>query len=368
MVRSATVAEIEELKSRHIQVLKKDGSIVYEGPLAKPLIYNGIVHEDYLLLAEPCIIDSKAYQLINIPSKQWRTGWIHLDGYRVYKVNKLPVCRGPALLWTFIGPPPEPDWTCNHLHVDETKTRIQIRSDDLLDRIVWADKSTQSKDRVTVQKNAKSYPVNATNVSTGETISFQGIQELARFLNSCHSPIREAIKKQKVYRGWTIVPEAIDIREGELWVEVSPIQRISSFGRVALITKLGYLVEWRSIGNNPYLKVKVNGKTYRLHHLVIIHFGSDEDRQLLKQGWDVDHKDGDPRNNHINNLQLLNKRDHAIKTSGKRMRVTEPSGNVIEFNSAIQAANHMGVTSAAITNYIYKGQKNKDGFVLQYID
>jgi hypothetical protein len=134
------------------------------------------------------------------------------------------------------------------------------------------------------------------------------------------------------------------------------------------MSKYGYLVEWRSIHKNPYLKLSTNRGYIRLHHLIITHFGTDEERRLLNLGWDVDHKDGDPRNNHITNLQLLNRKEHVIKTSGKRMRVTDRDGNCVEFDSAKKAAKYIGVTGNAVANYIYKGVKNKDGFVLQYID
>jgi hypothetical protein len=129
----------------------------------------------------------------------------------------------------------------------------------------------------------------------------------------------------------TEMAETLVDRPGEKWAElgVKDSTRLSSHGRVARVTKTGEMVECHSVAVCDYLSVKFDGVQHKIHRLVKIVFGSDEDRRKLSSGeYDVDHKDEDKRNNHIDNLQLLTRSEHARKTreaQRKKARLDEGS-------------------------------------------
>lgn len=72
------------------------------------------------------------------------------------------------------------------------------------------------------------------------------------------------------------------------------------------------------LDNNGYYKVSLskNGKikNHLIHHLVWDHFGDGERNGRIVQ---VDHKDEDKLNNHIDNLQLLTPRENVSKGKSK---------------------------------------------------
>jgi hypothetical protein len=240
---------LARVRTTGIRVAGKDGTLIYKGRIAKTLRYAGRKYKDYLLFAEPQIVGDTACQLYNQRKRQWPTGRIR-DGYQTYMIGGKMIKRGNALLHTFIGPPEDRSWTCQHNDGD--------RSNDHLYNIQW---THRSRDEGT------------------------------------HAPLV--------------------LVEGERWAELSGRRYISSFGRVAKITDAGELVEWYSAGKEDYLTIKSDGIAYPLHRLVVLRFGTEDERRRLPDG-EVDHIDGDTRNNDIDNLQVLSIVDHRNKRVGER--------------------------------------------------
>jgi hypothetical protein len=363
MVQRVTLEEINELKGKQIKVVRKDGSVVYKGPLAKPLIYNGVTYDDYLLLAEPYIIDGIAYRFLNQVLRHWSIGF-EQHGYQIYCIyadNKTKfIRRGAALLHTFIGPPPEKSWTCNHMNVNNLEDRSLIRSDDLLDRLEWASLVGQRTDKYTPKNNAQSTAVIATHCISGEIKRFDSMVDTIDILNLERNQAVKSIRIGIPIDNWQLKYDTLEIMDGEIWKELTDRRYISSYGRLARRTKSGELVESHSRQKCEYIRLKIDNKSIGIHRAVVLIFGTDEDRHALELGHEVDHIDGDPRNNKISNLQVLNRTDHARKTHGNQIRVTDIQSNTTTiYNTQKEAYNDIQVAKTIISECLSNKREHK---------
>jgi hypothetical protein len=349
----------ESLANREITVTGDDGNVIYQGPVAKTLVYDGVTYGDYLLFAEPQLIDGKQCQLYNCKKNRWSVGYDNSDGYRRFNVDTKQIRRGAAMLYTFIGPPPEPNWICRYMKV----TQNADRHDDRLDRIEWASPSTRKKLARPHSKNtAQSIPVIATHMETGEVVRKESGREMGEHIGSFGSAVTATLRKNRVLRGWNLRYDLLESLPGERWAELGMDKKksLSSFGRVAHVTKAG-LVESRSVAEEEYIGVRFDGVTHKVHRLVRIVFGTNEDRRLLACGYDVDHIDGDTHNNRLDNLQVLSRTEHMRKTHGKRVRVVDrltEGSEPMEFGSARHAAAHIGMDPSTLREYLSGTRKH----------
>jgi hypothetical protein len=372
MVHKVTREQIEEFKSRQIKVKRNDGSIVYIGPFAKSLVYNGVDHTDYLLLAEPFIINGARYNVINMSTLKWISS-MDTEGYRRISINngskKIKLSLGLAMLYTYIGPPPYPNWTCNHINVDNLSDRIQIRSDDRLDRIEWASPTVQNKQRVHHKNNAQSNSVILTHSITGEIKQFRSVLDAIQFLGPEHEGnVNRVLKSGNTVEEWYVKFDTINTMDGEEWKDLDQGKRLSSFGRISHVTVTGEYVEHLSLQTKKYLRTSYKGRNEYVHRLVISLFGTDEQRNKLANNYEVDHIDGDPRNNRLDNLQVLGKGDHGVKTHGKRVRIIDTNtGGVSEYITVKDAAKSINMSASRITEYL-KGRSDNKRCRIEYID
>lgn len=99
----------------------------------------------------------------------------------------------------------------------------------------------------------------------------------------------------------------------EIWKEIpgyEELYRVSSIGRVKNSNdKILYV--WES--DRGYIKVQLwknsSRKNYRIHQLVAMAFLNHDLESILE----VDHKDDNKLNNHVDNLQLLTRRQNMTK-------------------------------------------------------
>lgn len=123
--------------------------------------------------------------------------------------------------------------------------------------------------------------------------------------------------------------------------------------------KDGYLVAGMSCWPNK------RNKYIRLHKLVALAFLPD---CLLKmeRGLEIDHKDGDKRNNDITNLRLVtsseNKRNpktryntRAMQNAVKVQVVNVSDERKLEFESIKDASRYLGITAVSVRKAINKG-------------
>ena len=104
--------------------------------------------------------------------------------------------------------------------------------------------------------------------------------------------------------------EAIISLDGEIWKTVSKKDefngwRISNFGRVHNNKKLKLMVI--SIGTNGYSMIARHNQALRIHREVALAFlGNPPD-----DSYTVNHKDGNKRNNHVNNLEWATQKENV---------------------------------------------------------
>jgi hypothetical protein len=188
--------------------------------------------------------------------------------------------------------------------------------------------------------------------------------------------LSQMFSQGRAFRGWTFKYDALEVLEGEIWINLDSRRLISSFGRLAHLTKTGEMIESHTKNQSDYLSVQIDRKSQLLHRAVVHYFGSDEDRHLLSAGYDVDHKDGDTKNNKIDNLQVLSRREHAEKTfrvlKGGRanrthVRVLNVETNVTRtFQTIPAAATFLRVSRGQVVDYI-KGRKRHRTYQVEQV-
>jgi hypothetical protein len=369
-----SIDELNALRSKHIKVVNKHGDVVYDGPLMKTLIYNGLSYPDHMLFAEPQVINDVEYQLINTARMIWCTGTPDHAGYTVYIILnsgiQYAVRRGTAMLETFIGPPPEASWTCNHLHVDESLDRIQIRTDDLLDRIEWASKTTQVIDRIMPKDTSHSKALVGTHSETGEVRRFSGILAFSKYTKCDKKQARDAIINNQLMHGWSVKYDVLTSYDGEIWINLGNDnkRRISSFGRIAHVTITNELVEWQSCRTDNYREIMVDGTKHKISHLMINMFGTEDDRKLLAtEGFGVVHMDRNKHNDNIKNLRVMNTKQRCSLMFGKPVRVINDNGDMSEFGTITDAAEYLKVGPDLLIHYL-KGRHEAKRFKIEYIE
>ena len=112
----------------------------------------------------------------------------------------------------------------------------------------------------------------------------------------------------------------------EIWKDVPTYEgmyQVSNLGRVKslsrLIKKSGYFIcQERILKNglskNGYYTVALSGKSYYIHKLVAVVFLN---HVPCKYKLVIDHKNDNPLDNRVENLQIVTQRENACKTQGR---------------------------------------------------
>lgn len=103
---------------------------------------------------------------------------------------------------------------------------------------------------------------------------------------------------------------------GEEWKNIDNTYRISNYGRIQNIQTGKTYKDWN---DKKYPKVCINGKWYGIHRLVAQYFIHNSDINKTE----VNHKDGDPRNNYYKNLEWCTRSEntlHSIHTLKAKIR------------------------------------------------
>jgi hypothetical protein len=115
---------------------------------------------------------------------------------------------------------------------------------------------------------------------------------------------------------------------------------ISNHGRYR-IKESGYIMAPRLVKNYYYASFKINGKptTVAIHRLVAFAFS---DYDIIQDDLDVDHINKDPHDNHIDNLKIMNRKDHGKKDHGKAVLGLSKDAKYIIFQSQTGAEESLG--------------------------
>lgn len=260
----------------------------------------------------------------------------------------------------FLGPPPTPKHTIDHLD--------RKPWNDVISNLAWATKSEQSMNQYKPKFFKKSKPVTAVSIETGQEIaSFATIRQFFECtrMNTANVPysknnaayIRAACKNGWRQFGywWKYCMESLP---GEEWRNLRIkdfIIQVSNKGRI--INTKGAMTSG-NLDDRGYKMASLMNKHYSIHRLVMAaFFGPDETRV-------VNHKDGDKTNNKLENLEyltVLENNNHAIATglrkaqfnghkSKKVQQLDLNTGRVIaEFVSGAEAGRAVGIHGNAIT-------------------
>lgn len=146
---------------------------------------------------------------------------------------------------------------------------------------------------------------------------------------------------------WRVIPEY-------------PLYEVSSIGNVRNKKTQKLLAQHN---NNGYLKcsLKAGRKSptgQRVHRLVAMAFCAKGDGKDI-----VNHKDGNPRNNRVENLEWVTNSENALhyykshERKGKILiRITQPDGVVREFEGLNEAGRNYGLARATIWGYSKQGR------------
>lgn len=117
-----------------------------------------------------------------------------------------------------------------------------------------------------------------------------------------------------------------------------------------------------------YKATHLKGKPYPIHHLVVQTFIQEEwDRSI----YEIDHIDGNPSNNKLNNLRILTITENRqnITRRFKPIKITNvKTGEVIEAKSGIEAAEILNTERYYVSNALKQGKLILDKtYKLEYL-
>ena len=141
------------------------------------------------------------------------------------------------------------------------------------------------------------------------------------------------------------VPNEPSVLDGEEWRDVHDGARVSSFGRIQNIHGAVFTPKACRSG---YVKVQVKGTNYLVHRLVADKF----ELPRTPGQTEVNHKDGDPTNNNVTNLEWVSKShnvQHSYDTNKKRQSSTGRTEKHIRGRpiGAPEWTNYRGASDAA---------------------
>ena len=158
----------------------------------------------------------------------------------------------------------------------------------------------------------------------------------------------------------------------EIWKDIKDYEglyQVSNYGRVkSLGRKKGGGLSDRYIGNEDkqgYIKVCLskNGKVkhWQIHRLVYETFIG-----LIPDGMVINHKDQNPSNNRIENLEVCTQKEN-VNYGNRHYKLSVANGKIVEcietgerFRSASYAAKKLGLTQGHISSCC-RGERNTTG-------
>lgn len=238
-------------------------------------------------------------------------GFLQQSGYYRVTVQRNNYQAHHLICTAFHGKRPSPKHTANHLDHDTTNNAAS--------NLAWATKSEQVSHQRKRRRQATSEPVLSRKLgSRGEWVAHISAHQAALTLGLQMGAINHVLAGRTRRAGAYTFKRAppretqLDLEgEGfmpagkptEQWVNASNRLRMSNRGRVQTITPRGNRWTHRRTpvrcDAHTYVFVRYNGKNVLVHRLVYKLFGG----RQLRPGETVDHIDGDPTNNSINNLR-----------------------------------------------------------------
>lgn len=253
------------------------------------------------------------------------TGALHTTGYRRFTLSNSGESRTyifvhDLVAMIFIGLPPSSKHTVDH--IDRNKLNNHLSN------LRWATASEQNLNTERSGFHRGTRPITQLTSDGVGIVTWFKVQDAARELNLRREEIRKAVESGNRYAGY-LWKRAMDDIPGELWklldgYEFEPIL-VSTKGRYR--RPKNQQQGFGSFTNQNYKSTSlVNVKTgnrsqYLIHRLVALAFiGHPGDYQ-------VNHEDGNKRNNRLENLEYVTPRENSIHAV-KMGLITRPN-NVV---------------------------------------
>jgi len=262
-------------------------------------------------------------------------------------------------------------------HIDRNKLNNNV------DNLRWANPKMQRANRNAQSTNGHYKKIWRISIKTDEKLqlynSLKEAIEWCRDKGLCKSSKKTpgvgnivGVAKGRLKHRYGYKWEYHNEYDNEIWTEI-PYKIVGKKGYY--ISKNGYI---KTSGTNTtitkgskkdgYLRVHIANKHFYVHRLMAIVFLPNQHNK--KQ---VNHKDNDGQNNKLTNLEWVTRRenmrhlfDNNYHSSARQIKVKLPNGNIIEYNSVMQAVRELKICSKYTIYRRLKDNKEYKGY--QFIE
>jgi hypothetical protein len=277
--------------------------------------------------------------VFNVHNRKPLTKVVNLSGYNYFGLTSdsgivKTSLLGRLRLLTFVGPPPEPTFTCDHVN--------RIRNDDCLANLKWATQSEQKLNRDFLHGNpGLKMPIKRTRLDTGEVEHFASARDVPGF--PVHHIFRHLNKRVKGCE-YLYQYDTLELLDGE---EFRCVQNsstyISNFGRVARKCVAGLAI-CSHIFNSVYPSLNIRGKHESIHRVVWKTFVGE-----IPDGSFIDHIDENKRNFRLDNLRLVTRTENMRLSRGNVYYIYDKTtGEELAANTLNEAAAFTNLSTAHI--------------------
>lgn len=287
----------------------------------------------------------------------------------------------------FHGDPPTPKHTVNHKNNITTDNRAEnLEWATMREQIIHSFKTNPNR----YGKTGRSKPVQGRKVGEKNwSLSFSSAREAARTLKVTQGGISAVCNKRgncRTCKGYEFryTPNEIpDTLDGEIWKEFRPdpaygkrVFQISNHGR---ISSPNGIISYGFPQKNGYRNFWHRGKVYRIHAIVLSLFVSEKPSPTHT----VNHKDLDPGNNHVSNLEWATPKDQILhslannpnrrtgsKSLSKPVEVRPHESDIewVKYKSVSEASADLNITTSQISKVCQGVFSQTRGYVFRFAD
>ena len=300
-------------------------------------------------------------------------GALSCEGYRRVTIGREMYSVHRLVAATFLGPPPASSkWEVNHIDNDRSNNHVwnlvyATRSENV--QHSWAVNASRGTTAEKLGKSVLWRPCGSDSwspaVSQASAAKLLGVSE--KCISRCCRGLAASCKAGTARYEFQGLHEPEPLLDGEVWKpatlphEENPISGlfVSSHGRILSSSFRHKYVSRGCCNASGYYAVRKAGRAFLVHRLVAGTFLA----QPACSSLQVNHKDSDRGNNHVQNLEYVtasqNMRHAAMQRNGRwqrarrgklvEARLAGSHGAWLQFESIRAAAAHTGTTTTLIS-------------------